>query len=79
MKVKIKMFLAFLIFYIVAVFAFDALSSYTIEKNGTCPSGWYTSGNYCIPGKNAPYAVHKTGTCPSGWSTSGKYCVKKGK
>ena len=46
-----------------------------IAKNGSCPSGYSTSGNYCKPGSNARYAVAKNGSCPSGYSSSSRYCV----
>lgn len=46
-----------------------------IAKNGSCPSGYTTSGNYCKPGSSARYAVPKNGSCPSGYNTSGNYCV----
>ena len=48
-----------------------------IEKVGTCPSGYTTQGNMCVPGSSAKPAIIKVGTCPSGWSTSGGggYCV----
>ena len=47
-----------------------------IPKNGMCPSGWDTSGNYCIAGPNAKEAIPKSGMCPLGWSPSGNYCLK---
>jgi len=46
-----------------------------IIKNGSCPSGYSSSGNYCKPGSNARYAVPKNGSCPSGYSSSGNYCI----
>jgi hypothetical protein len=49
-----------------------------IQKIGTCPLGWYSSGGYCV--QNAPSkreAIIKTGSpCPLGWYGSGNYCVK---
>jgi hypothetical protein len=51
----------------------------TIEKIGECPSGWSTSGKYCVPGKYAKYVIEKKGECPVGFTTAGKYCVKTGK
>jgi hypothetical protein len=44
-------------------------------KNGSCPSGYHTSGEYCIPGKNAKSAIIKVGSCPSGYHSSGNYCI----
>ena len=44
-------------------------------KQGSCPSGYSQSGNYCNPGSNARYAVQKEGSCPSGYSQNGDYCL----
>ena len=46
-----------------------------ILKDGSCPSGYRTSGKYCVPGKNAGFAIKKIGSCPSGYRTSGNYCL----
>ena len=46
-----------------------------VLKDGNCPSGYSTSGKYCVPGKNARFAITKKGNCPAGYTTSGKYCV----
>ena len=46
-----------------------------IARNGSCPSGYSQSGNYCTPGSSARYAVARNGSCPSGYSQSGNYCV----
>ena len=48
-----------------------------IPKNGNCPTGWNTSGNYCVAGPNATEAIPRVGSCPAGWNTQGNYCVKK--
>ncbi|NDG03238.1 MAG: hypothetical protein EB119_08635, partial [Synechococcaceae bacterium WBB_34_004] len=49
-----------------------------IEKNGSCPLGFYSSGNYCVSSpSNNRQVIQKTGnTCPLGWSSSGNYCQK---
>ena len=44
-------------------------------KEGSCPSGYTTSGNYCKPGSGARYALPRHGSCPSGYTTSGSYCL----
>ena len=44
-------------------------------KDGPCPSGYHTSGNYCVGTENAPPALLKNGPCPSGYHTSGNYCL----
>ncbi len=46
-----------------------------VIKTGSCPSGYSTSGQYCVPGRNARPALPKIGSCPSGYSTSGDYCL----
>jgi len=46
-----------------------------VQKVGSCPSGYSTSGNYCAPGNSARFALQKVGACPSGYSTSGAYCL----
>lgn len=46
-----------------------------VLKDGNCPTGYSTSGTYCVPGKNAHFAIMKAGNCPAGYTTSGKYCV----
>ena len=46
-----------------------------VVKAGSCPSGYSTSGQYCVPGRNARPALPKIGSCPSGYSTSGDYCL----
>ena len=51
------------------------LTAVPLMKQGSCPSGFSTSGNYCTPGSNAMFAVAKVGSCPSGYSTSGNYCL----
>jgi hypothetical protein len=47
-----------------------------VIKHGSCPSGYYQSGNYCTPSnpRQAP-ALPKVGSCPSGYHQSGDYCL----
>jgi hypothetical protein len=46
-------------------------------KNGACPSGYHTSGNYCLASSaSSKPAVIKSGSCPSGFHTSGAYCLR---
>ncbi len=52
-----------------------ALEPQPLVKQGSCPSGYSQSGNYCNPSSGAHYAVLKTGSCPSGYSQSGNYCL----
>jgi hypothetical protein len=51
------------------------LPATALEKNGSCPSGYSTSGSYCKPSGNARFAIQKVGSCPSGYSSSGNYCL----
>ncbi len=46
-----------------------------IVKQGSCPSGYYSSSNYCVPTSNARFAIVKNGSCPSGYYSSSNYCV----
>ncbi len=55
--------------------AAHALQPQPLPKQGSCPSGYSQSGNYCTPGSSARYAVPKVGSCPSGYSQSGGYCL----
>ena len=47
------------------------------NQGGSCPSGYYSSGNSCVPsGQGAPYAFFNAGgSCPSGYYSSGNSCV----
>ena len=52
--------------------------AYAVEpiiKQGPCPMGYSTSGNYCVPGRNADPAVPKIGPCPAGYYSAGSYCL----
>lgn len=68
-----------LFLYIIASsFTLNALASpmaQPILKDGSCPSGYYSSGNYCAPTQNAKFAIIKIGSCPSGFYSSGNYCL----
>jgi len=46
-----------------------------VIRDGSCPTGYYSSGNYCVPGSNARFAIERDGSCPTGYYSSGKYCV----
>ena len=49
---------------------------YAVTKVGTCPTGYSTSGDYCLASSDdTPVAVAKGGGCPTGFSTSGDYCL----
>lgn len=46
-----------------------------VLRTGACPSGYYASGSYCVPGGSARFALPRSGACPSGYYASGDYCV----
>lgn len=51
-----------------------------LPKDGACPSGFYSSGKYCVPIKDESRpAMMRAGQCPTGYRTSGKYCVAMSK
>jgi hypothetical protein len=52
-----------------------ALGQSPVHKNGACPSGYHSDGQYCVPGRSAKPVIDKSGSCPSGYHTDGKYCV----
>lgn len=63
------------IFGIAVVARNVAASPQPLVKDGSCPSGYSASGNYCVPDKKARFALPKSGACPSGYFASGNYCV----
>ena len=49
-----------------------------ITKTGSCPLGYYSSGNYCVPSAsgNTRGAIEKSSSsCPLGFFSSGNYCL----
>ena len=69
---KTKILLIGLTIFLVNVISVNA----QVIKNGSCPSGWNSSGKYCVAGSSAKGIMPKVGSCPSGWNSSGNYCVK---
>ena len=53
-----------------------------VHKVGSCPSGYTTSGDYCLATSSestdvealVAIALPKKGSCPSGYTTSGDAC-----
>ena len=46
-----------------------------LVRNSSCPSGYNSSGAYCVPSNNAKFAIARIGSCPSGYYSSASYCV----
>lgn len=46
-----------------------------IHKDGSCPSGYGSQGDFCVPSSGARFAIIKSGSCPSGYGSQGNYCV----
>ena len=49
-----------------------------LPKVGSCPIGYYSSSDYCVPSKsgNVRGAIEKVGNgCPIGFYASGSYCL----
>jgi hypothetical protein len=65
--------------FLCLAFSLQALASTLqpspLPKQGSCPSGYSSSGNFCSPMPNANFALPKQGSCPSGYSSSGNYCL----
>jgi hypothetical protein len=70
--------------YLAVIFCFSfifgatpvyALQPQPLLKQGSCPSGYSSSGNYCNPSSSARFALPKIGGCPTGYSQSGGYCL----
>ena len=60
-------------------FATTAGSAYgdatALPRQGSCPSNYYSSGDYCVPNAGARPAIPRIGSCPSHYYSSGNYCV----
>jgi hypothetical protein len=69
----------YLIFLIVCSSAFSAFAAppaQLVVKNGSCPSGYYSNANYCVPSNaNSQFAISKIGPCPVGYYSSSNYCL----
>jgi hypothetical protein len=67
-------FVAFAISYVVMAPA----QVQPVPRIGSCPSGFVTSGGYCMPmsGTTRPAIVKGGAQCPAGWTASGSnYCL----
>jgi hypothetical protein len=50
-------------------------SATALPRQGSCPAGYYSSGNYCVPNAGAHPAIPRIGSCPAHYYSSGNYCV----
>lgn len=49
-----------------------------LPRLGSCPLGYYSSGDYCVPSRFSQTrgAIEKVGSsCPIGFHSSGNYCL----
>jgi len=67
--------LPMLLVFLVPVSAAAAPTAQPMLRDGSCPSGYYASGNYCVPTSSARFAIRREGSCPSGYFASGNYCI----
>lgn len=49
-------------------------SGSTIEKDGSCPTGFRESGGAC-KSSGSKVAIIKLGSCPKGFKASANYCI----
>ncbi len=54
--------------------AFAQSSGTTVAKDGSCPTGFKSSGSACKSG-SGKVAIAKVGSCPTGFKSSANYCV----
>lgn len=54
--------------------AFAQTSGSTVAKDGSCPSGFKSSGSSC-KSSSGKVAITKVGSCPTGFKSSANYCV----
>jgi hypothetical protein len=53
-----------------------AMATLTLPKDGPRPPGHSSSGDWCVPQRDAGPAVPRVGgSCPSVWASSGRYCL----
>ena len=46
-----------------------------IHKNGNCPPGYNSQGDFCAPNSSARFVTTKQGSCPTGYTSHGNYCM----
>jgi hypothetical protein len=73
---EIVLFMVFISFIVLIPQYSLAVEAYPLPRTGFCPSGYHSSGNYCVPNnRSSGAAVMREGFCPSGYHASGNYCV----
>jgi hypothetical protein len=80
LRTKTVKLTAWIVSAVIALFNVPSLAqapaAQPLAKQGSCPSGYHSSGNYCTPSSpSARAALPHVGSCPSGYHTSGGYCL----
>ena len=74
MKMRIIAFAALLATAGIAGAAIAQVSSTSVPKDGSCPTGFKASGDMCTS-SSGQVAIEKIGSCPRPFRASANYCV----